>query len=291
MPPLDSRFADPPWGGPPGFGIGLRRIPTGDWLEGGEARPWVRKDRLFRTVPDKVWGETEGSRPGQAEVAEMIRQSLGLRPGAPDRPPLLEAARRVPDDLVLMEKPDGGDWTVSALSLCAGSFFTADEALGRDLAALHGPVPGFRDRFQVRVRRIFDRLPADQILERRNWTVTAWSRLYAPEAAAARRRALALRPGLPGAGLNLRCERQTLRRLPRTGGVLFTIRIHLTPLRDLADAPEAVRIFARAWAEAPEDFRGYKGLAALAPGVEAFLADCAAPGPQTVTDFREESPS
>jgi len=257
MPPPASRFADPPWGGPPGFGIGLRRIPTGDWLEGGEARPWVRKDRLFRTVPDKVWGETEGSRPGQAEVAEMIRQSLGLRPGAPDRPPLLEAARRVPDDLVLMEKPE----------------------------------PGFRDRFQVRVRRIFDRLPADQILERRNWTVTAWSRLYAPEAAAARRRALALRPGLPGAGLNLRCERQTLRRLPRTGGVLFTIRIHLTPLRDLADAPEAVRIFARAWAEAPEDFRGYKGLAALAPGVEAFLADCAAPGPQTVTDFREESPS
>jgi hypothetical protein len=291
MPPLASRFADPPWGGPPGFGIGLRRIPAGDWLEGGEARPWVRKDRLQRTVPLKVWGETPGSRPGQAEVAEMIRQSLGLRPGGLGRPHLLEAARRVPDDLVLMEKPEGGDWTVSALSLCAGSFFTADEALGRDLAALHGPVPGFQDRFLVRVRRIFDRLPAHEIVERRNWSVVAGGELYAPEAAAARRRALALRPRRPGAGLFLRCERQTLRRLPRTGGVLFTIRIHLTPLRDLAADPGAVRVFARAWAEAPEDFRSYKGLAAVTPGVEAFLADCAAPRPQTVTEFREESPS
>jgi hypothetical protein len=173
-----------------------------------------------------------------------------------------------------------GDWTVSALSLCGGSFFTADEALGRDLAALHGPVPGFRDRFQVRVRRIFDRLPADQILERRNWTVTAWSRLYAPEAAAARRRALALRPRRPGAGLFLRCESQTLRRLPRTGGVLFTIRIHVTPLLALNADPDAVQVFARAWAAAPEDFRRYKGLAAVAPRVEAFLAARGVPVPK-----------
>ena len=72
--------------------------------------------------------------------------------------------------------------------------------------------------------------------------------------------------------------------------MLFTIRIHLTPLRDLAADPGAVRVFARAWAEAPEDFRSYKGLAAVTPGVEAFLADCAAPRPQTVTEFREESP-
>lgn len=274
--PSASRLSDPPWGAPPGFAIGLRRIAACDWLEGGEARPWARKDRLFRAVPDKVWGETEGSRPGQAEVAGLVARALDLPLGLPldrsGRPPLLDAARRVPDDLVLMERR-GDDWAVAALSLSAGSFFTADEALGRDLATLHGPVPGFADRFLVRVRRIFERLPADEILERRNWSVTAWRGLYAPEAAAARRRALARRPRRPGAGLFLRCERQTLRRLPRTGGILFTIRIHVTPLLALAADPEAVQVFARAWAAAPEDFRRYKGLAAVTPGVEAFLAD------------------
>lgn len=291
--PLDpprpaSPWADPPWARPPGFAIGLRRIGRADWLEGGEARPWARKDRLFRAVPDKVWGETEGSRPGQAEAADLVARALGLRPRANLHPPLLAAARRVPDDLVLMERR-AGDWAVSALSLSAGSFFTADEALGRDLATLHGPVPGFADRFLVRVRRIFDNLPADDIVERRNWSVVAWRGLYAPEAAAARRRALRQRPRRPGAGLYIRCERQTLRRLPLTGGLLFTIRIHLTPLRALAADPQAVAVFARAWAEAPADFRGYKGLAAVTPGVEAFLAACGVTRPESITDLSPEA--
>lgn len=282
-------LSDPPWAAPPGFAIGLKRLAPEAWLEGGEARPWVRKDRLFRAVPDKVWGETEGSRPGQAEVAGLVAGALGLRLGRSGRPPLLDAARRVPDDLVLMERR-GGDWAVSALSLSAGSFFTADEALGRDLATLHGPVPGFAERFLIRVRRIFDSLPAGEILERRNWSVVAWRGLYAPEAAAARRRALAQRPRRPGAGLYIRCERQTLRRLPRTGGVLFTIRIHRTPLGALAGDPRAVAVFARAWASAPEDFRRYKGLAAVTPGVEAFLAAVGADRPETVTDLSEKGP-
>ena len=285
-----SRLSDPPWAAAPGFAIGLRRLAPEAWLEGGESRPWARKDRLLRAVPDKVWGETDGSRPGQAEVAGLVAGTLGLRLGRSGRPPLLDAARRVPDDLVLMERR-GGDWAVSALSLSAGSFFTADEALGRDLETLHGPVPGFAERFLVRVRRIFDNLPDGEILERRNWSVVAWRGLYAPEAAAARQRALAQRPRRPGAGLYLRCERQTLRRLPRTGGVLFTIRIHRTPLRALAGDPQALGAFARAWASAPGDFRRYKGLAAVAPGVEAFLAASGAGRPETVTDLSEKGPA
>lgn len=271
MPPrLDPLMSDPPWAGPPGFGIGLRRIDPGAWLEGGEARPWRRKDALLKRVPGRVWGEVVGSRPGQAEAAGLVASALDVRISGPDLPPLLRAARRIPDDLVLMERRDG-DWSVTALSLCAGSFFTADEALGRSLAELHGPVPGFVDILLLRVRRIFDNLPPDTVVERRNWTVSPLGDLHAPDAAAARARAARQRPGASGRGLFLRCERQTLRRLPRTGGVLFTIRIHKTPLRSLALQPSALAAFARAWAEAPPDFRRYKGLSAVSGGVEAFL--------------------
>ena len=267
----DPLMSDPPWAGPPGFGIGLKRIDPASWLEGGESRPWRRKDALLDRVPRRVWGEVAGSRPGQAEVADLVAGALGIRLPRPDLPPLLRAARRVPDDLVLMEKRDGA-WTVTALSLCAGSFFTADEAIGRSLAELHGPVPGFAETLLVRVRRIFDNLPADAVVERRNWTVTPLGDLHAPDAAAARARAARQRPGVSGRGLFLRCERQTLRRLPDTGGVLFTIRIHLSPLQDLARHPGALAAFVQAWAAAPADYRRYKGLAAVAPGVEAFLA-------------------
>ena len=267
----DPLMSDPPWAGPPGFGIGLRRIDPAGWLEGGEARPWARKDALLKRVPRRVWGEVEGSRPGQAEAAALVAGALGIRLPGEDLPPLLRAARRVPDDLVLMESREG-DWAVTALSLCAGSFFTADQALGRSLEALHHPVPGFANDLLLRVRRIFDNLPAGAVVERRNWTVTAQRDLHAPEAAAARALAARRLPDGSGRGFFVRCERQTLRRLPETGGVLFTIRIHQRPLQALAAEPPALAAFGQAWAAAPADFRRYKGLAAVAPGVEAFLS-------------------
>ena len=92
------------------------------------------------------------------------------------------------------------------------------------------------------------------------------------ESAAARAIAARRRPDGSGRGFFVRCERQTLRRLPDTAGVLFTIRIHLSPLGALAGHPRALAEFDRAWGEAPADYRRYKGLAAVAPGVEAFLA-------------------
>ena len=93
--------------------IGIRSTaPTSikSWLEGGEADPAGRKDALF--LSDRrglVWAETEGSRPGQAEVLEMVEATLGPAPVAADLPPLYAAARRTPDDLCLMEKRDG-EW-------------------------------------------------------------------------------------------------------------------------------------------------------------------------------------
>jgi len=42
-------------------------------------------------------------------------------------------------------------------------------------------------------------------------------------------------------------ERQTLRRLPRTGGLLFTIRIWRHPLEDLCAHPERLAAFEAAW--------------------------------------------
>lgn len=43
--------------------------------------------------------------------------------------------------------------------------------------------------------------------------------------------------------MRLRVERQTLRRLPRSGAVVFTIRVYLTPLEELGNG-EAGRLAA-----------------------------------------------
>jgi hypothetical protein len=260
-----------PWEEAADFQIGLRPIALDAWLEGGEADPAARKDPLLAAHPGLVWAETADSRPAQAEALEMVEAALGSAPTPPDLPPLYAAARRVPDDLCLMEKRDG-QWRLTALSLSAGGFFTAEEVIGRSLAELHGPVNGFADRFLARVHRIFEGLRPGLVLERRNWTVLNSDALHTPSSAPIRARIGEIAPSEAGEVLHLRVERQTLRRLPRTGGALFTIRVWLAPLASLADDPARLAAFAAAWRAATPELRAYKRFDLYDDLVESFLA-------------------
>ena len=53
--------------------------------------------------------------------------------------------------------------------------------------------------------------------------------------------------------LRLRVERQTLRRLPRTGAIVFTIRVYLTPIEELAKEPGVPGRMASAIRSWPDD--------------------------------------
>jgi hypothetical protein len=266
-PPPAAPIRHAPWADAPAdFAIGLRPIPPEAWLEGGEADPAARKDPLFAAARADVWAELPSSRAGQDEALRLV----AFAEPRPDLPPLYAAARAVPDDLCLMEKLDGA-WTLTALSLSAGTFFTAAEVIGKPLAALHAPVPGFDERFLPRVARIFDALAADAIVERRNWTVMAGDDLHAPRGEAVRARIAGIAPADAGEALYVRVERQTLRRLPETGGLVFTIRIWRHPLAALDAEPARRAAFARAWRTAAPAFRAYKRLAAYDPLVEAYL--------------------
>jgi len=258
------------------FRIGLAPIEEAAWFEGpyreADGDPAKRKAATYAASPALCWGETEGSRAGQAEVLEMMEGHFG-RAAAPrdfTAPPLRRAASLVDDDLCLMERREAG-WTLTAASLCAPSFFSAEEAVGKSLAQLHGPVTGFGERLLPRVARIFDALAVDSIVERRNWSVVASGELFLPSSAPVRAREPLIAPQDAGQELHLRMERQTLRRLP-----LFTIRIWRHPLEDLRAHPERLAAFADAWDRVMRDegqtFRDYKGLGPLDGLVRAFLS-------------------
>lgn len=252
------------------FTIGLKPIGEAAWLEGGEADPAARKDPLFAARREIVWGETPSSLAGQEEVLALVEAALGEQPRDPALPALYAAARRTPDDLVLMEKRDGA-WRVSALCLCAPTFFTAADVLGRSLAEIHGPVHGFAERFLARVERIFEGLRPGLILQRRNWSLVNSGEPFTPDPAPIRARIGSIDAAQAGSELFVRVERQTLRRLPQTGGALFTIRVWLHPLDALLEDPARLAAFAQAWRAAPADFRDYKRLGLYDDLVEDFL--------------------
>jgi hypothetical protein len=260
-----------PWADPPyDFQIGLRVIDEADWLEGGDAEAG-RKAALLARDGVMVWGETEGSRAGQAEVLAAVERATGGQ-GDPGLAPLWAASLLCADDLCLMQREGGGQWRLAAASLTQPTFFTVPDALGKSLAQIHEPVPGFAERFGARVERMFDAVQPDVIMERCNWTVVNSAEAYLPDPTPVRARLTDLPLADAAHGLHLRVERQTVRKLADGAGVVFTIRAWRHPLSDLAADPDRKAAFARAWRGATSDFRAYKQLSLYNPWIEAFLA-------------------
>jgi hypothetical protein len=132
-------------------------------------------------------------------------------------------------------------------------------------------VPGFGPgtRNSHVIERIFDNLDAALPVARLNWSIQSKDALYHPLSAAGRiGRSAADTSTFPGgdaAHAFIRVERQTLRKLPVSGDILFTIRIHLDPLSVLGRHPDRQRLaasFAAQLSALDTDQLGYKGLGA-----------------------------
>jgi hypothetical protein len=162
---------------------------------------------------------------------------LGDRPVAGEHP-LAAAGRTVQEDLCLMVRRDGA-WHLDGAVLCFPSMWRLGDKLGRPAAAIHGPVTGYAAELADRVDRFLDRLEVTKPVWRRNVSLKATHALHLP---------LAGEPPDPGnrgpvdgsTGW-LRSERQTLRKLPASGAILFTIRTQLAPVTVLRHRPDRAR--------------------------------------------------
>jgi hypothetical protein len=74
-----------------------------------------------------------------------------------------------------------------------------------------------------------------------------------------------------GERLFLRVERETFRRFPDTGCVLFTLRTYVRPLAHLATRRDDARRLAEALQAMPADVADYKKVAELTPTAVAWL--------------------
>jgi dimethylamine monooxygenase subunit A len=146
-----------------------------------------------------------------------------------DLPDLAKAGLLVQEDLVIMTKR-GDYWCLGAASLCFPSAWSLREKLGKPMHEVHGPVPGFNKgtRNAGLIDRMFDNLRVEQPVVRWNWTLFGQDKLYHPVSEGGMKRRFG--DGKIAERIFLRLERQTLRKLPKTGEILFTIRTHIDPV-------------------------------------------------------------
>jgi hypothetical protein len=263
--------------GPFRLQMGLHALAPGDLLDRTpDALAQIpRRRELLSARTAEVSLALGPSLPAQREAAAVIRRHLGAddleasgdATGAATGP-LAAVGALVAEDLCLMEAHDDG-YRLTAGVLCFPLHWSLREKLGRPVDMIHGPVPGFSERLATPVARFFKSLNAARPVWRANWSLVDTTELFLPPAH--RGTASAFDPSDPGGTLWLRTERQTLRRLPETGAILFTIRTAIEALAEVVREPGTAQALAARVREMPEAMARYKGITPVREPLLAYL--------------------
>lgn len=268
--------------GPPWLAMGLSRIDEGAWLVPDHRREeeLAERARLVDERRDEVFAALPGTEGASAEVLELVRAwERAHLPGEAARPvdasehPLVAAGLRTQEDLALMV-PHADGHHLDAAVLCFPSHWRLRDKVGGSALAIHGPVPGYQRELSAKVDRFLDRLRPGVVVARRNWTVHDTPDLFAPDPTVDPR---AVADHEVGTSLWLRSERQTLRLLPTSGAVLFTIRVQQAPMAALARHPDAAGALAARLRAQPDALTRMNGLAPHREVVLGWLDRIATP--------------
>jgi hypothetical protein len=290
-------FLEGPWR----LAMGIKALDLAAWIEIDESfvdqlaeRRWLLTER-----PAEVLAALPEGRAGQHELLELLlghlperfpehyRRSGGLienratgerfDPAAFAGAPLELAGRLVQEDLCLMQRGEAGYRLVAAV-LCFPAHWRLADKLGRPLELIHAPVPGFGERLAAPVDRFFGSIRVERPVWRVNWSLVDTPMLFLPPEHRGHPREIAAERA--GEDLWLRVERQTLRRLPRSGDVAFGIHTYVEPLAEAIESPKAAQALAARIREMPEPMARYKSILPIRAPLLAWLdARAEAQGP------------
>lgn len=276
--------------------MGLRVINHEDWIELDSQFPKFHAEKARRIIErgDKCTITAPEAYPAAVELLEELARYLpdryptlfhrtetgrlvnswsGDSFNVTERPlredPLTICARLVQDDLAIMMKREDGQYRLLAGSILLAGTWRLMDKFGMTLSQIHetGDVPQFREKLEAGMVKFFGRLRPDQLYARHNYFMQVddglgWSHSIGSEDAPGESRGWGDAKDQEGSraveDLWFRSERQTLRRLPQTGAVVFTIRTYFHPMTEVAGedyVPGRLASAIRSWGP---DVRRYK---------------------------------
>ncbi|CAN5348558.1 DUF3445 domain-containing protein [soil metagenome] len=279
---MDQAISYRPYvGGPFRWRLGLRPLDPAEWIEIRDDHEvqMAAKAAVLADHHETVVVVADHVAPEATEVLEAlvthVRERFPERYARvqPDRSlhPLDAAGRLVQEDLVLMVERDDR-LVVGGGSVCFPNRWDLRSKLGCTMAEVHEPVARLNAQLAGPIDGVLARLRPERSYWRLGWGVLDTGELYQAVDGTA-----PPRPGADGIDhlsldqIHLRVERETLRRFPRTGCVLFTIRTHIANLRQVAESPVDAALLAEAVAAMPTDVAGYKQLDELGARVLELL--------------------
>jgi hypothetical protein len=176
--------------------------------------------------------------------------------------PMEYITRQAQGDFCIVDQRDNNLWMDAGIATTQADW-SLDFDIGMNFMEWHGPVP-LAHQLGVfeRALKFLLNLQQGKPVRRLNWTMTINPRLdtspenypkWGPDRAT-------VTPENVGSKVHLRCELQSLWRLPRSNAILFVIRCYLIKMEEVATVPKWARRLPRVLRSLPPELVDYKGL-------------------------------
>jgi hypothetical protein len=227
------------------------------------------KKKLLATRRSEVVGLQPGGDEVAEEAAQLVSAWAGVELASRGIDALVEASLLVADDLAVLQpikSHDGSEQLLlNAAVVCCPSRWMLSEKMGHNMLAIHEPVAKYADHVGAAVDTYFQRLTVEKPVWRSNWIIQDHPALFQPQIPTG---PLVKTPD----ELWIRMERQTLRRLPKTGGILFTIRGYQQPLPEYLSRSKQIAQNIRTMLERlPDDVAQYKSVLKYRPAIMNWI--------------------
>ena len=239
--------------------VGARPLDVAQWVSPLD-NDWVptiaMKRALIAERPHEVIACIEGAEEACEEVAAGVLASNGVNPSMESGiDALVDAALQVADDLCILLPDEDGVPRLAAAVLCSPNRWRLAEKIGGTMASIHSPVARYEEDLNSPVNSVMMRLSPERPMWRINWGISNHPALFQPDTPP-------ITPEMDAADMWFRVEWQTLRRLPITGGILFTIRTYVEKLSDFMERDQPlVQDIAELVNKIHEDVAVYKSIA------------------------------
>lgn len=227
-----------------------------------ERARWLAEDaETYSALPREA-------EPALIETVELARKlGTNIDTSLSAREQLLALGRVWEPDFAWMHPDDLGAHRLIGGVVCFPSSWALREKLGRPMSEVHEPVPGLNDLLARNIETFFARQEPGAVWVRENANYSRDVELnHLPS-----RPRLPLDETITAEEFFIRLEHQLLLKLPRSGSILFGIRVEVVPLTHLMQDRDATTRLARMLSTMTPAAAAYKGVAAARPKLVALL--------------------